>query len=98
MAICYKNARCVRGEVSPEAILQAPDGLQNPGETKAFAIGNWAGKWSITTVQIGNNFAHTLRDKSQIEFPLLINFIRCLNRAPWIGSFSIKSDLPPFHR
>ena len=60
MAICYKNARCVRGEVSPEAILQAPDGLQNPRETKAFVTKSWAGKWSITTVQIGNNFAHTL--------------------------------------
>ena len=47
------------------AILQAPDGLQNPRETKAFANGNRAGKWSIIAVQIGNNFAHTLRDGSQ---------------------------------
>lgn len=42
------------------AIHHAPDGLQNPRETKAFATKSWAGKWSITTVQIGNNFAHTL--------------------------------------
>jgi hypothetical protein len=36
--------------------------LGRPRETKAFAIGNRAGKWSIATVQIGNNFAHTASD------------------------------------
>jgi len=41
-------------------IPQSPDGLRNPRETKAFAIENRAGKWSITTVQMGNNFAHTV--------------------------------------
>lgn len=60
MAKCYKMTRSVfiRAQVKP--ILQAPDRLQNPRETKAFAIGNWAGKWWITTVQIGNNCAHTV--------------------------------------
>jgi hypothetical protein len=65
MAKCYKMAisACIRAQIEP--ILQAPDGLQNPRGTNAFAIGNRAGKWSITTVQMGNNFAHTLRDGSQ---------------------------------
>ena len=47
-------------------IHQAPDRLQNPRETKAFALENRAGKWSITTVQIGNNFAHTGRSGAAI--------------------------------
>jgi hypothetical protein len=69
MAKCYKMAisACIRAQIEP--ILQAPDGLQNPRGTNAFAIGNRAGKWSITTVQMGNNFAHTLRDGSQHLFP-----------------------------
>lgn len=64
MAKCYKMASSafMRAQIKP--ILQAPDGLQNPRETKAFAIGYEAGKWSITSAQIGNNFAHTLRDRS----------------------------------
>lgn len=61
MAICYKNAQFGMGVLRPMAILQAPNGLRNPYETKAFAIGNRAGKWSIIAVQIGNNFAHTVR-------------------------------------
>jgi len=67
MAKCYKNRimRSVRRR--REAISQAPNGLGNPRETKAFATKSWAGKWSITTVQIGNNFAHTVRDKSQVK-------------------------------
>jgi hypothetical protein len=48
MAKCYKMAisAFIRAQIEP--ILQAPDGLQNPRETKAFAIGYEAGKWSIT--------------------------------------------------
>ena len=48
-----------------KAISQARYGLGNPRETNAFAIENRAEKWSIATVQMGNNFAHTVRDKSQ---------------------------------
>jgi len=44
-----------------DTIHQAPDRLRNPRETKAFAVRNGRGKWSIATVQIGNNFAHTVR-------------------------------------
>lgn len=47
------------------ASSQARSGLENQRETKDFSIRNRAGKWSITTVQMGNNFAHTLRDGSQ---------------------------------
>lgn len=47
------------------AILQEPDGLGNPRETNTFAIKIETRKWSIATDQIGNNFAHTLRDGSQ---------------------------------
>ena len=47
-----------------KAISQARYGLGNPRETNAFAIENRAEKWSIATVQMGNNFAHTVRDKS----------------------------------
>jgi hypothetical protein len=66
MAKCYKMPipAFIRAPIEP--ILQAPNGLQNPRETKAFAIGYEAGKWSITSVQIGNNCAHTLRDSSQL--------------------------------
>ena len=68
MAKCYKMAisAFIRAQIKP--IIQAPDGLQNPRETKAFAIGYEVGKWSITSVQIGNNCAHTLRDRSQHLF------------------------------
>ncbi|MXO75927.1 hypothetical protein GRI40_11945 [Altererythrobacter aerius] len=61
MAKCYELAgsALIRAQVKP--ILQAPDGLHNPSEPKAFAIGNQAGKWSINSVQIGNNCAHTVR-------------------------------------
>ena len=62
MARCYKNLIMRSVQRHREAISQAPNGLENPRETKAFAIGNQTGKWSITTVQIGNNFAHTLRN------------------------------------
>jgi hypothetical protein len=92
MAKCYKMAisACTRAQIEP--ILQAPDGLQNPRGTNAFAIGNRAGKWSITTIQMGNNFAHTLRDQSQLYYPefktekgeksiwQLLNQIRLANR------------------
>lgn len=57
----------MRAQIKPTP--QAPNGLQNPSETKAFAIENQAGKWSINSVPIGNNFAHTLRDGSQHLFP-----------------------------
>jgi hypothetical protein len=67
MARCYKSADLRPKTLDQMAISQAPIRLENPRETKAFAIGNWAGKWSITTVQIGNNFAHTVRDKSQVK-------------------------------
>lgn len=43
-----------------KAISQARYGLGNPRETNAFAIENRAEKWSIATVQMGNNFAHTV--------------------------------------
>lgn len=46
------------------AISQARFGLGNPRETEAFAIIKMPEKWSITTDQIGNNFAHTLRSYS----------------------------------
>ena len=46
-------------------IHQAPGGLEYPRETKAFADRSWAGKRSITMVQIGNNFAHTVRSGLQ---------------------------------
>ena len=62
MAIRYKSEFQVRRDGSVLAIHHAPDGLQNPRETKGFATKSSAGKWSITTVQIGNNFAHTVRD------------------------------------
>lgn len=62
MAKCYKFAISKTSTCDIGPIHQAPDGLQNPRETKAFAIENWAGKWSIATVQMGNNFAHTVRD------------------------------------
>lgn len=61
MAKCYKFAISKTSTCDIGPIHQAPDGLQNPRETKAFAIENWAGKWSIATVQMGNNFAHTVR-------------------------------------
>ena len=51
-----------------QAIHHAPDRLRNPCETKAIAFESRAGKWSNTTVQIGNNFAHTVRDFGKIEF------------------------------
>jgi len=60
LAICYKKRPCRFRNDQSFPILQSPDGLQNPSETKAFAIGKRAGKWSITTVQMGNNFAHTV--------------------------------------
>jgi len=60
MAICYKCTNLRVGLLAGIAITQAPDGLGNPRESKAFAIGNRAGKWSITSVQMGNNFAHTV--------------------------------------
>ena len=59
----------MRAQIKP--ILQAPDGLQNPRETKAFAIGYEAGKWSITSAQIGNNFAHTVRSDTAGFNPVL---------------------------
>lgn len=61
LAMCYKSYAIDPCLAVGYPIHHAPDGLQNPRETKAFAIENRAGKWSIATVQIGNNFAHTLR-------------------------------------
>lgn len=61
MAICYKYANLRTQILDAVSISQAPDGLQNPHETNAFAIRNRARKWSIVTVQIGNNFAHSSR-------------------------------------
>lgn len=66
LAMCYKSYAIGPRMAVRYLILLVPDGLENPRENKAFSIGNRAGKWSITTVQIGNNFAHTLRDKSLI--------------------------------
>jgi len=74
VARCYKFAISAIAKVVIKPILQAPDRLQNPRETKAFVIGNQVGKWSITTVQIGNNFAHTVRDKSRRKMAQLCGF------------------------
>lgn len=58
--MCYKM-RLAEALMSSEiGIHQAPNGLGNPRETNTFVIRNRAGKWSIATVQMGNNFAHTL--------------------------------------
>jgi hypothetical protein len=67
LAMCYKSYAIDPCLAVRYPIHHAPDGLKNRRETKAFAIENRAGKWSIATVQIGNNFAHTLRDKSQVK-------------------------------
>ncbi len=98
MAICYKFSSCGREALSRVAILQAPDGLQNPRETKAFAVKMRPGKWSNTTVQIGNNFAHTVRDKSQAvgskkysKDSVLMDF--CKN-----GCFSIRNEWSPIRQ
>lgn len=48
----------------------------------------------MSTVQIGNNFAHTLRDKSQVKIGIKYRFIRMIMATREIGSFSVKSDLP----
>ena len=58
--MCYKM-RLAEALMSSEiGIHQAPNGLGNPRETNTFVIRNRAGKWSIASVQMGNNFAHTL--------------------------------------
>ena len=67
LATCYKSSTIGPRLAVRCPIHHAPDRLGNPRETNAFAIENRAVKWSITTVQIGNNFAHTLRDKSPIN-------------------------------
>ena len=93
MAKCYKN-RIMRGvRRRREAISHAPNGLGNPRETKAFATKSWAGKWSITTVQIGNNFAHTLRDRSQERWAKKICNHKGIDRVLRNGSFSVKNDV-----
>jgi hypothetical protein len=61
LAMCYKSYEIDPCLAVGYPIHHAPDRLQNPRETKAFAIESRAGKWSIATVQIGNNFAHTVR-------------------------------------
>lgn len=70
----------MRAQIKP--ILQAPDGLQNPRETKAFAIGYEAGKWSITSAQIGNNFAHTLPREFGTYLPNIIATLRFGRKSP----------------
>lgn len=67
LAMCYKSYAIGPRLAVRYPILHVPDGLESPRETKVFAIGNRAGKSSIATVQIGNNFAHTVRDKSQAK-------------------------------
>ena len=92
MPICYKLSHSTDLRRSQQTILQTPDGLQNPRETKAFAIGNRAGKWSITAAQTGNNFAHTLRDGSQEMYEgKVFNHIG-IDRILQNGSFSVKID------
>ncbi|MHA6318677.1 hypothetical protein ACXYN8_13565, partial [Altererythrobacter sp. CAU 1778] len=78
--------------------LQAPNGLQNPCETKTFAIGNRAGKWSITTVQIGNNFAHTVRDKSQAVVSKKDRKYSVVMDSCKNGSFSIRNEWSPIRQ
>lgn len=63
--MCYKMRLAEASMSSEIAIHQAPNGLGNLRETKGFAIGNRTGNRLITTAQIGNNFAHTVRDGSQ---------------------------------
>jgi hypothetical protein len=95
-----KNVPGRKTDVSDAAWLQISTRLAQAVQREAYCGTRrcYAGFKAGTANKAGYSVEHTLRDKSQIEFPLLINFIRCLNRAPWIGSFSIKSDLPPFHR
>ncbi len=81
MAIRYKSEFQVRRDGSVLAIHHAPDGLQNPRETKAFVTKSSAGKWSITTVQIGNNFAHTVRDWSAVR-TRIATLNKLIARAP----------------
>jgi len=59
--MCYKMRLAEASMSSEIAIHQAPNGLGNLRETKGFAIGNRTGNRLITTAQIGNNFAHTVR-------------------------------------
>lgn len=70
MAWCYKFAISKTAICDIGPIHQAPDRLQNPRETKVFAIENRAGKWLIAAVQMGNNFAHTLRSTPQVKSDL----------------------------
>ena len=63
LAMCYKSYAIGPRMAVRYPILHVPDGLESPRETKVFAIGNRAGKSSIATVQIGNNFAHTVCGK-----------------------------------
>ncbi|WP_239807414.1 hypothetical protein [Croceicoccus hydrothermalis] len=80
------------------AIHHAPDGLLNPRESKAFAIENLAGKWSVTTVQIGNNFAHTVRDKSQAVVSKKDSKYRVLMDSCKNGCFSIRNEWSPIRQ
>ena len=98
MARCYKNLIMRSVQRHREAISQAPNGLENPRETKAFAIGNQAGKWSITTVQIGNNFAHTVRDKSQAGGSKKDSKDSVLMEFYKNGSFSIRNEWSPIRQ
>ena len=70
----------------------------NPRETKAFVIGNRAGKWLITSVQIGNNFAHTLRDRSQAQGTKKGIKNRVLMDFHKNGSFSIRNEWSPIRQ
>lgn len=72
------------------AFHHAPDRLGNPRETKAFAIGIRAGKWSITSVQIGNNFAHTVRDGSQENWIVTLGNIEVYAENPEMATFPSK--------
>lgn len=60
MAICYKYASSRVGGLCRNSYPSNARWAKNPRGTKAFAIQNQAGKWSITSVHMGNNFEHTL--------------------------------------
>jgi hypothetical protein len=58
---------------------------------------NWATKAGPRSV-VGHSVEHTVRDKSLRNFSILLLYINRLIQFSGSGSFSIKSDLPPFHR
>ena len=79
MAICYKCGVSRQEMFDRMAITEARFKLENPRETKAFAIRNRAGKWSITSVQMRSNVAHTLCGRAAVRF----RFFSMLNRCLW---------------